>query len=482
MIQGEIRPGRLFVGSCTAITALAFSFAALSGVMYQLKTEFLLDNAQVGLIGGAGLWGMAISQVSFSSLCDVVGMRNLLRTALVGQAAAVALFVLAPGFTALFAAALLMAIANGVIEAVCNPLTATLFPDRKAGMLNRLHLWFPGGIVLGGLAIWGLDLVHADWRAKMLIVLIPTLAYGLIFLRETFPPTEQKAAGGKVTDALKAVATSPLLWTFLVLMAITMSLELGPNRWIPAVLQAGGLSGILVLVLINGVMALMRANGHAILARFPPPVVLMLSTGVAGLGLLGLSFAEGAMQTVIAALVFAIGIAVVWPTMMGFVAERAPRTGALGLGLMAAAGSLAVGLVTTPVLGEIADRHLPDVLPRAEVVQLARGVMTSARPKPPELMTAASAVSSATSDLPAKPAGDFLRRAAAGEAGPETAQIATPMLASAENHSGLLSFRYLVPFAFGVCLVFGVVALRDRRAGGYQAQVERARLSPGAGL
>ena len=77
--------------------------------------------------------------------------------------------------------------------------------------------------------------------------------------------------------------------------------------------------------------------------RDRPPVVLMVSTGVAGLGLLGLSFAATPTQTVITALVFAIGIAIVWPTMMGFVAERTPKTGALGLGLMAAAGSLAVG-------------------------------------------------------------------------------------------------------------------------------------------
>src|SRR5437879_8743488 len=265
--------------------------------MYQLKTEFLLDNAQVGLIGGAGLWGMAISQISFSSLCDLVGMRNLLRLALVGHVAGVLLFVFATGFESLFAGALVLAIANGVIEAVCNPLTATLFPDRKAGMLNRMHLWFPGGIVLGGLACWGLDQLHADWRAKMLIVLIPALAYGVVFLREKFPPTEAAAAGHKLSDAFKAVATSPLLWMFLALMSITMSLELGPNRWIPAVLQAGGLPGILVLVMVNGVMAITRANAHAILARVSPPVVLMVSTGVAGLGLPGLSYAATPAQT-----------------------------------------------------------------------------------------------------------------------------------------------------------------------------------------
>ncbi|MDB5498238.1 MAG: major facilitator superfamily 1, partial [Phenylobacterium sp.] len=365
MADTAIRPGRLFLGSCTAITALAFSFAALSAVMYQLKTEFLLDNAQVGLIGGAGLWGMAISQISFSSLCDLVGMRNLLRLALAGHVAGVLLFVFATGFQSLIAGALVLAVANGVIEAVCNPLTATLFPDRKAGMLNRMHLWFPGGIVLGGLACWGLDQVHADWRAKMLIVLIPALAYGVVFLREKFPPTEAAAAGHKLSDAFKAAATSPLLWMFLALMSITMSLELGPNRWIPAVLQAGGLPGILVLVMVNGVMAVTRANAHAILARVSPPIVLMTSTGVAGLGLLGLSYAATPAQTIITALVFAIGIAIVWPTMMGFVAERTPKTGALGLGLMAAAGSLAVGLVTTPLLGEIADKHLPDALAKS---------------------------------------------------------------------------------------------------------------------
>ena len=51
-----------------------------------------------------------------------------------------------------------------------------------------------------------------------------------------------------------------------------------------------GMRGILVLVLINGVMAVMRANGHAILARVSPPVLLTVSTGVAGVGLLALSF------------------------------------------------------------------------------------------------------------------------------------------------------------------------------------------------
>jgi MFS family permease len=473
--MSDIRPGRLFFGACTAITALAFTFAAMSAVMFQLKSEFVLDNAQVGLIGGASLWGMALSQFSFSALCDVVGMRNLLRAALVGHVAGVLLMITAKGFDGLFAGALVIAIANGIIEAVCNPMTAALFPDRKAGMLNRMHLWFPGGVALGGVMMWGLDLMHADSRAKMLLVLAPALLYGLVFLRERFPPTEAHAAGERVVDSIVAVLTTPLLWLFLALMTVTMSLELGPGRWIPAVLQAGGLPGILVLVLINGVMAVMRANAHGILARVSPPVLLMVSCAVAGLGLLGLSYSEGLVETIAAALIFAVGISVVWPTMMGFVAERAPKTGALGLGLMAAAGSLAVGVVATPLLGAIADNHLTDTLQRPAIVALANAAI--AQPGAPPALVADAKTVIAAPALPTPATGDFLRRAAAGEAGADVARKAQPLLDGADNKSGLLSFRYLVPFAGFVCLIFALVVLSDRRAGGYKAQVARARFA-----
>jgi MFS family permease len=474
--MSELNAGRLFAGSCAAVATLACSFASLSGVMFQLKSVFLLDNAQIGLIGGAGLWGMAVSQLGFSSLCDVIGMRNLMRLTFIGHVSGVLLFVSASGLTGLFAGALVIAIANGMIEAVCNPLVATLYPDRKAGMLNRLHLWFPGGIVIGGLAIWALDAVGAGWQAKMLILLLPALLYAWLLLRADFPATEAAQCGARPMDAFRAVATTPILWLFLGLMMVTMSLELGPNRWIPAVLEAGGIPGILVLVLINGVMALTRANAHAIFNRASPPVLLMICTATAGLGLLWLSFASGLVQTVAASLVFAIGISIVWPTMMGFVSERAPHTGALGLGMMAAAGSIAVGVITTPLLGEIADAHLPAAVPAAQIHALAANVVANPA-APAELRKTAQTVLSGSSSAGA--IGNLLRRSADGEAGSRIATAAAPLLHAGENRSGLLSFRYLVPFAALVSLVFGLVALTDRRGGGYAAKVTRAKLTKG---
>ena len=55
-------------------------------------------------------------------------------------------------------------------------------------------------------------------------------------------------------------------------------------------------------------------------------------------------------MTWLAAFVFSVGICFFWPTMLGFVAEYLPKTGALGLSLMGGAGMFSVSLIL-PVMG-----------------------------------------------------------------------------------------------------------------------------------
>ena len=45
-------------------------------------------------------------------------------------------------------------------------------------------------------------------------------------------------------------------------------------------------------------------------------------------------------------LYLALGVCYFWPTMLGFVNENLPKTGALGLNLMGGAGMLAVSIYT----------------------------------------------------------------------------------------------------------------------------------------
>jgi MFS family permease len=72
---------RLFVGSCFGLVATAVCFAVVGAIMGVLKEKFVLSNEQVGYIGGAAIWGFTVSIFILGPLCDVLGMRNLLRFA-----------------------------------------------------------------------------------------------------------------------------------------------------------------------------------------------------------------------------------------------------------------------------------------------------------------------------------------------------------------------------------------------------------------
>ena len=476
---------RLFLGSCVALIATSVAFATIGAVMFALKGEFGLNNAQVGWIGGAALWGFAVSQLVFAPFCDTLGMRFLVRMAFVGHLAGSLIMIFAGGFATLFAGALVISMANGLIEAACNPLVASLYPDNKTVKLNQFHVWFPGGIVLGGLASFGLDSAGiTSWQIKVALILIPTVAYGLLLLGQRFPATEGVRSGVSMGEMFRATLVTPLMLLMLLCMAMTASIELGPGRWIPAVLEAGGMAGILVLVYVNGIMAVMRYWAGPVVHRLSPTGILLASAVISGAGLLWLSFG-GSMASVLAsATVFAIGVCYFWPTMLGFVSERVPKSGALGLGLMGTVGMAVVGLATSPAMGGIADRVTHEVLDkdRAFVVLVAAaGALQSEALRNPgpegddlrsaqELVTGVLGAFNEQEALPELETAKAMRAyIESGSTSPAVEQ-AQEILGPAENQGGLVSFRYLVPLSVVLLVIFGLLYMRERRAGGYRAE------------
>ena len=412
-------------------------------------------------------------------------MRFLVRMAFVGHLVGSLIMIFAGGFATLFVGALVISMANGLVEAACNPLVASLYPDNKTVKLNQFHVWFPGGIVLGGLAAFGLDSAGiTSWQIKVALILIPTVAYGVLLLGQRFPATEGVRSGVSMAEMFRATLTTPLMLLMLLCMAMTASIELGPNRWVPAVLEAGGMAGILVLVYVNGIMAVMRYWAGPVVHRLSPTGILLASAVISGAGLLWLSFGGSMVSVLASATVFAIGVCYFWPTMLGFVSERVPRSGALGLGLMGTVGMAVVGLATSPWMGGIADRVTHEVLDkdRAYVVLVqAAGALQSEslRTPGPEGDDMRSALELVTGVLP--PIGDDpvlpeLETAKAMRAFIESGstspavELAQDILGPAENQGGLVSFRYLVPLSVVLALIFGLLYMRERRSGGYRAE------------
>lgn len=476
----SIRRPRLFLGSCIALIATSVAFATVGAIMLALKRDFVLTNAEVGWIGGAALWGFALSQLIFAPLADTLGMRALLRFSFVGHLIGPVVMILSPGFWSLFAGALIIAMANGLVEAACNPLVAALYPEDKTVKLNQFHVWFPGGAVIGGLAAFGLDAVGIGaWQIKVALILVPTLIYGVMLLGERFPATEGVSAGVSVGESFRAALGTPLMWVMLIAMAMTASVELGPNRWVPAVVEAGGMPGILVLVWISGLMAILRFKAGPIVERLSPTGVLLASSIVSGLGLAWMSYAATGVTTIAAATVFAVGVCYFWPTMLGVVSERVPRSGALGLGLMGTVGMATVGLVAAPQMGAIADRYVGDRLPAEETGDLLQrfasdpaldgstdadvvGALGTVRMVARELVTSGA--------LPEPATANALRAIISSDASPEYVGEAQALLGPADNYGGRISFRYMVPLCAILALVFGVMFMRDRRSGGYSVE------------
>lgn len=346
---------RFFLASCIALITTAMSFAIRGDIMGVWTQEFALTNAEVGAVTGAAFWGFLLSMVFGGPLCDVLGMGRLVGLAFIGHVAGTALTIFAGGFTSLFAATLLVGIGNGLVEAACNPLIATLYPDNKTTRLNKFHVWFPGGIVIGGLVAYALDQAGFSWQVKVASMLIPAAVYGVVFFGMKFPPTERVASGVSNADMFKETLR-PLFLFMALCMLITSSTELSTNQWIAQLLSNVGIAGILILVWISGLMALGRMFAGPVVHKLSPPGMLLFSAVFSGLGLLWLSKASGA-TALAAAAVFAVGICYFWPTMLGFVAEYVPRSGALGLAIMGGVGSASTA-ITQRLVGKMYDTQL----------------------------------------------------------------------------------------------------------------------------
>jgi MFS family permease len=356
------------------------SFALRGGASTDWGTAFHLTNEQLGWINGTAFWGFTIAMVVGGPLCDTLGLAFIMRIAFIGHLAGILLTIFAWDYKSLYAGTLIFGIANGSVEAACNPLIATLFPNDKTTKLNAFHVWFPGGIVIGGLLAFALGHLGLGWKIQFACMLIPLGIYGVMFLRENFPKTE-RVQRGVSTGAMFAACLNPIFILMVGCMLLTAATELAPNQWIPNILTNAGVSGILVLVWITGIQAVGRMFAGVFVHRIAPEGMLVASAAISALGLYTLSISSGVMLFG-SATVFAVGVCFFWPTMLGYVSERFPRTGALGLAIMGGAGMLSVSVVL-PVMGHFYDQGIASRLSPGEkanaTIEAAAGLQTLGR-------------------------------------------------------------------------------------------------------
>lgn len=371
-MSSVVKPTRLFTASCFALIVTAMSFIIRGGASDAWSTEFALSKEQIGLVNMAAFWGFTGAMVFGGPLCDFIGMKRIAWGAFAGHLVGIILTVMAKDFYSLLAGTLVFGIANGLVEAACNPLIAGLYPQNKTTKLNNFHVWFPGGIVIGGLLAFGLGKLDMGWRAQFLAMLAPLAVYGFLFLGQMFPQTERVQSGVN-TGAMFKACLGPGFLLMVFCMLLTAATELAPGQWIPDVLTNAGVNGLLVLVWITGLMAVGRQVAGPLVHRLSPTGMLLVSAILSGTGLFLMSRSTSPGLLFGSATVFALGVCFFWPTMLGYVNERYPKTGALGLAIMGGAGMLSAGFFL-PVIGHLYDDGIKSRIPadiKREVLEKA---------------------------------------------------------------------------------------------------------------
>jgi MFS family permease len=358
----RVKRSLLFNASNVALVVTALTFATRGGFIAPWMEEFDLTGTQVGWIVGTAFWGFTLAMVVLGPLVDLLGLGRVLAIAFISHVIGLVMTIFADGFWTLFFSTMLIGIANGSVEAACNPLITALYPNDKTTKLNLFHMWFPAGIVFGGLLVYFFAKIGWGWRIQTVAMLLPTLAYGIMFLGHRFPPTERVTSGATYKDMLKATV-SPLFLFMAFFMMFTAATEQGTMQWITVLLNnsmemmfSEGVSSILILVWISAIMALARLVAGPVVHRLSGIGVLLFSAVFSGIGLYLMSISSGIVLFA-SATVFAIGVAYFWPNMLGVVAEKVPASGALGLALMGGFGFLG-GAIAQPAVGRIYDMQL----------------------------------------------------------------------------------------------------------------------------
>lgn len=373
--MSNVNPSKLFLASCMSLIVTAMTFAIRAGTLSELSLQFGLTDSQLGWINWGAFTGFPIAMMILGLLYNYLGAKNLMVIAFLGHLVGLLLWVTADGFWMLAISTFIIGFSNGAVEAACNPLIADMYPKNQTTMLNRFHVWFPGGIVIGALATKFLGDAGLSWNIIVATMLIPTAIYGWMVFTTKFPES-QNIETSTATNIKSLVA--PLYLFMVFCMTLTATTELGTQQWVDRILGQTGAHPMVLLALSTGLMALGRQFAGPMVHKLHAGGVLFVSAILAALGLYLLSTSTGAMIYV-AITVFALGVCYFWPTMIGFISEYQPKTGALGMSLIGGAGMFATGMWSPVIGGWIDDSRAEAIasgLKDEAAIELAAGQAT----------------------------------------------------------------------------------------------------------
>lgn len=358
-----INRSALFNASCFALITTAFSFSISAGTLKQLGIDLGYSAEKLGYLNSLWFFGFPIAMIIGGLIYHSIGPKKIMKIAFLTHFVGAAMtlfaiyFVSDSSYVLLLVSNLLMGIGCGCTEAACNPMIADMYTGEKMNkMLNRFHMWFPGGIFVGALLSELMSTLGFSWQSQFWLIPIPALIYLYLFNGKTFPKASVEQASS-LSANFKAMLTPLFLFIF-ACMALTAITEFGPQKWTGLIMESSGAKPMLILALTTGLMAILRFFGGPVTKALGQTGVLLAGAVISTLGIYLFSTQTGIM-VYFAAIFFAVGVAFFWPTMIGFVATRVPKSGALGMSIIGGVGMFSTAIFQ-PFIGSWIDSDIAE--------------------------------------------------------------------------------------------------------------------------
>jgi|GEM_PF-424970 Fucose permease len=314
--------------------------------------------ANAGSLVSVYFVGCVVTIVVGQWILEKFGGRNSLRLAAVGMLAGLAMIASGAGFIITWLGSFILGLGVGISSIASNICILAIAPGHAASRLNRLHLFFGIGALIGPFVAWAGQQTTWSYQATYAFGVLYTAVVGVILMKTpniSISVNDKKKAKSSTDDSLQQTSTphrsvfrEPLLWLFSAILCLYVGIESGAGAWLFTFVEkefqlSAGASAIAMSCLWGG-LTLGRMSGVPLTRRFRPELItivaMLISTTALAILLLASNLSDMALL-VVAMLGFGFGP--VFPTIIGGATTKFP----------AEKGTVTTTLITAGFIGGI---------------------------------------------------------------------------------------------------------------------------------
>ncbi|NQX60614.1 MFS transporter [Paenibacillus qinlingensis] len=295
----------------------------------RIQFDFMLNESQLGTLLSLNALGYLIACSFTAYLTKKWGIKWVTVAAFASMAGSGILIYFSHYYTLFSASYFLMYIGNGMLEIGLAILSARIFVKNTGMMMNMTHGFYGLSSTVAPLIATGLMKVtiagHTlDWRGMYLVMLLLSVIPIVIALFSKFPGDD---ISHEDRIPLKVLLKDRVLWLMVLVLTFGVVSELAVGGWLVNFLEKAyswdtvNASGMLSIFFLCFAMA--RLILGPLTDRIGFVLSLIISSGFSAICTLFAILGGESVAFLFAA--SGIGIAMIYPTVMAFIAKRYPK-------------------------------------------------------------------------------------------------------------------------------------------------------------